>query len=117
MRSASSTRRSVSYRTRAMPEPVSLRVMEIVRQWFADGSGFVTTGLDLRDYSNDLTSADKPALFVIRGAPEAGLVRETEGGIVEPLSVDLVGFVEAPLIDDDSLPAVPPLVTLARERF
>lgn len=103
-----------------MPEPVSLRVLEIIRQWFAEDAGIMTTGLDLRDYTNDLKAADKPALFVLRGAPDTGLVRETEGGIVEPLTVDLVGFVEAPVLDESESPDVPitpPRVTETRERF
>jgi hypothetical protein len=101
-----------------MAEPVSLRVLEIVRQWFADDPTFVTVGLDLRDYTNDLTAVDKPAVFVIRGAPEAALTRETEGGIVEPLAVDLVCYAEAPTVDPDtSEPIVPPAVTVTRERL
>lgn len=105
----------------ANPDPPSLRVLEIVRKWFDEDSAITTTGLDLRDYTNDLKTSDKPALFVCRGTAPAEFNRESDGGIAEPLAIDLIGYVEAPTEavpegESEPVPIVPP-VTETRERF
>lgn len=97
-------------------DPASLRVIEVIAQWFRESADIVTVGTDLRDYSNDLKRADKPALYVLRGTPRQELIPETSHGIAEPLAIDLIGYVEAEVTDESAQP-VTPQVTAARERF
>jgi len=73
--------------------------------------------IDLRDPSNDLTDADKPALFAVLVNTDLGLDRESELGLVDPLGISLVGYVKAPTTDVGGAPLVPPPVTDTRERF
>lgn len=98
--------------TESADEPVSLRVINIIAQWFSESPDIVTVGTDLRDYTNDLKATDKPALYVLRGTPRQELIAESNYGIAEPLAVDLVGYVEATATPPDA-----PEVTATRERF
>lgn len=102
-----------------MPEPASLRTIETVRQWLEDGGGLGTTGLNLRDFSNDVLDVDKPAAFVILAGQEGvPLQRESDEGVREDLVVYVVGYVKAATEDDESPPnPVEPDVTTARERL
>lgn len=93
-----------------MTEPCSLRVLEVIRQWFSAAAEFQTVGLDLRDYTVDLTADEKPAIFVLRGAPRGEVLRETGGTVVEPLAIDLIGYAQVIATGE-------PSVTRVRERL
>lgn len=100
-----------------MPEPASYRTLEIVRQWLAESSAIETTGVNLRDFSNDIADVDKPAVYVVAaGQDGTELLRESSGGVREDLPVLIAGWCKASDIDEDSEP-VDPDVTLTRERL
>lgn len=96
-----------------MNDPASLRAVRIVAQWLAEDPALPSeVPIDLRDFSNDVAEADKPALFAVIVNTDAVLDRESDLGVVEPLGISLVGYVKAPMVD-----GVPPPVTETRERF
>src|SRR5215471_4275218 len=93
-------------------DPASLRAVRIVAQWLAEDPALPSeVPIDLRDPSNDLTDADKPALFAVLVNTDLGLDRESELGLVDPLGISLVGYVKAPTTDVGGAPLVPPPVT------
>lgn len=101
-----------------MAEPASLRVLTIVATWLAEDPDIPEpVPIDLRDFSNDVPEVKKPALFVVASNADLPFVRESDRGVVDPLGVDIVGYVKAPTEDDGGTPIIPPAVTDTRERF
>ena len=101
-----------------MPEPASLRVVRIVAAWLAEDPELPDeVPIDFRDFSNDTPDAKKPALYVVMTNADLPLERESELGMVDPLGINLVGYVAAPTEDDGGAPIIPPPVTETRERF
>jgi hypothetical protein len=101
-----------------MPDPASLRVVRIVAQWLSEDPELPDeVPIDVRDFSNDTPDAKKPALFVVMTNADLPLDRESELGMVDPLGINLVGYVAAPTVDGLGDPLVPPPVTETRERF
>lgn len=98
-------------------EPASLRVVQLVAEWLAEDPALpAVVPLDVRDFSNDVQPDDKPALFVVIGNSDEPLGRETDLGVVEPLAVEIIGYVKAPTEDAAGL-AIAPAVTATRERL
>jgi hypothetical protein len=98
-------------------EPASLRAVSIVAQWLAEDPALPPdVPIDLRDFSNDIAPGGQPALFVVLGNSPAELRRETDLGVVEPLGIEIVGYVRADTEDAGGAPIVP-AVTATRERF
>lgn len=106
-----------------MPEPCSLRMLEIVRAWFAEEAAtFPVVGLDEREFTTGyLPKVGVPELYVVAVEPLSLFERESDGGVKEPIGVALRGYVQAPADavpegESDAVPVVP-AVSTTRERF
>ena len=98
-------------------EPASLRVVMIVAQWLAEDPALpAEISIDQRDFSNDIAPSGLPAIDVVLGNTPAELRRESDLGVVEPLGIEIVGYVRADTEDGFGAPIVP-AVTATRERF
>ena len=110
--------RAATRRGRVMGhEPASLRVVMIVAEWLAEDPALpADVPIDVRDFSNDIAPGGKPALFVVLGNTAAELRRESDLGVVEPLGIEIVGYVRAETEDGTGAP-IAPAVTATRERL
>lgn len=98
-------------------EPASLRVVMLVAAWLAEDPALPDeVPIDLRDFSNDIAPRGEPALFVVLGNSSAEMGRESDLGVIEPLGIEIVGYIRAATEDAGGAPVVP-AVTAARERY